>query len=83
MANFRIDLTDQNPEEGGYANVHMTLETLIQKVEGKPRVCAALGIASCGPWPISAAGLRRLARAATCMADEMEATELMPGKLAP
>ena len=85
MANFRVDLEDRDERER--QRTAISLETKIEQKEGHQHVCATLVVAADGqtwqgPWCVSAAGLRRLARAATCMADEVDATELMLGKLA-
>lgn len=86
MAGFRVDLEDSIAAD--HKDTTISLETKIeQKGVGHKHVCATLAVASDGQawqgsWCISAAGLRRLARAAMCMADEVDATELMLAKLA-
>lgn len=84
MAGFRVDLEDSIADNR--KDTAISLETKIEQKGDHQRVCATLAVASDGQawqgsWCISAAGLRRLARAAMCMADEVDATEMMLAKL--
>lgn len=84
MAGFRVDLEDSIDSDR--RDTSISLETKIEQKGDRRHVCATLVVAADGqtwqgPWCVSAAGLRRLARAAMCMADEVDATELLLGKV--